>query len=193
MIRNLKLQHADGHFLRSCTCVDSQRPLERLADVGFQNIADLDVVVAGDLDAAFEAGFDFLDIVLEPLERFEGKILGDDDAVADEANFAAALNVAVGDETAGDVADAWRPCTPCGFRRGRELFADFRFQESRERLFQIVENFVDDAVEADFDAALLGHLAGGFVGDNVESDDDGVGRIGQFDVAFVDAADGACG
>ena len=76
-----------------------------LTNIGFQAIPDFDVVVAGDLQAAFQAGFDFLHVILHALERLEREVFDDHHPVADEANLAAALDVAVGDEAPGDVAD----------------------------------------------------------------------------------------
>src|SRR5689334_6328534 len=46
-----------------------QGPLERLPHVGLEGVADLDVVVVGELDAALQAGLDLADVVLEALER----------------------------------------------------------------------------------------------------------------------------
>src|SRR3954468_22133385 len=82
-----------------------QRPLELLPHVRLEDVADLDVVVVGELDAALETRLDFLDVVLDPAERFDREVLGDDDAAAGEADLAAALHVAVGDEAAGNVAE----------------------------------------------------------------------------------------
>src|SRR5258706_3834301 len=82
-----------------------QRSLERLADVRLEHVEFLDIVVTGELDAAFQAGFDFLDVVLEALERLDREILGDDRPIADETDLAAALDVAIGAEAACDVAD----------------------------------------------------------------------------------------
>ena len=71
-----------------------------------------------------------------------------------------------------------------------QLLADFRLEHARERLLQVVEDLVNDAVGADFDVPLLGHRPRRFVGDDVEADDDGIGCIRQLDVALGDAADG---
>src|SRR3954470_938303 len=83
-----------------------QRPLDRLPDVRLEHVADLDVVVVGQLDAALEAGLDLADVLLHAAEGLDGEVLGDDRAAAGEADLAAALDVAVGDEAAGDVAEA---------------------------------------------------------------------------------------
>src|SRR5438105_8581892 len=80
--------------------------LDRLPDVRLEHVADLDVVVVGQLDAALEAGLDLADVLLHAAQRLDREVLGDDRAAAGEADLAAALDVAVGDEAAGDVAEA---------------------------------------------------------------------------------------
>src|SRR5688500_944010 len=83
-----------------------QRSLDRLPDVRLEDVADLDVVVVGELDAALEAGLHLADVLLHAAERLDRQVLRDDRAAAGEADLAAALDVAVGDEAAGDVAEA---------------------------------------------------------------------------------------
>src|SRR3712207_4256562 len=73
-----------------------QRPLELFPEVGFENVADLDVVVVRELDAPLQARLDLLDVVLDAPQGLDGEVLGDDDAAAGEADLAAALHVAVG-------------------------------------------------------------------------------------------------
>src|SRR5215211_2490532 len=83
-----------------------QRPLNRLPDVRLHHVAHLDVVVVGELDAALEAGLDLAHVLLDAAERLDRQVFGDDRAAAGEADLAAALDVPVGDEAAGDVAEA---------------------------------------------------------------------------------------
>src|SRR5688572_4807201 len=151
-----------------------QRALERLADVRFVPVTHLHVVVVRQLDAALEPGLHFLHVVLHAAERFDREILGDDLAVANEADLAAALDVPVGDEAAGDVAELGHLEHLPHFHMAVQLLADFRLEQAGERLLQVVEDLVDDAVQPDLDAPLLGHRAGGFVGNHVEPDDDRV-------------------
>src|SRR5262245_7966942 len=78
--------------------------------VGLDDVADLDVVVAGDLHAALEAFAHLADVLLEPLEGLQagGAIRGrvDHDALANHAHLGVALDVALRDVAAGDGADA---------------------------------------------------------------------------------------
>src|SRR3954451_1750742 len=82
-----------------------QRSLNRLPNIRLQPVADFDVVVVGDLDAALEARLDLLGVFLHAAERFDREVLGNHLALADQPQLAAALNVPVGDEAAGDVAE----------------------------------------------------------------------------------------
>src|SRR6185503_18102549 len=43
--------------------------------IGLDHVIDLDVIEVGDLDAAFEALADLLDVVLEPLQRLERSLV----------------------------------------------------------------------------------------------------------------------
>src|SRR5438128_1511579 len=69
----------------------SQRALHLLDAVGLDDVADLEVVVAGDLEAAFEAFAHLARIFLETLERIETDRAVhrrvDDHAFADDADL----------------------------------------------------------------------------------------------------------
>src|SRR4051812_17539633 len=77
-----------------------QRPLHLLDAVSLDDVADLDVVVAGDLDTALEALADLLHVLLEALERVQAdrpvhrRI--DDHAAADDAHLGRTLDDALG-------------------------------------------------------------------------------------------------
>src|SRR5207249_520840 len=75
----------------------------------FDDVADLDIVVAGDLHAALDVLADLGSVFLVALERFEtgGAVGGriDDDAVADDPHLGIALDRPLGHKAAGDGAD----------------------------------------------------------------------------------------
>src|SRR5690349_6160871 len=81
-----------------------QRPGDLLDAEAFNDVAGPDVFVVLESHAAFLAGWDFLDLVLEALERFELAFM-DDDVVAQQAHAGAALDDAFGDLAARDLAD----------------------------------------------------------------------------------------
>src|SRR6185503_5876632 len=101
-----------------------------LAHVRLETVADLDVVVAGQLDAALEAALDFLGVFLDAAQRLNRQVFGNDLAVANETNLAAALDVAVGDHAAGDVADARHLEDLPDLDVPVQLLADFRLEHS---------------------------------------------------------------
>ena len=73
---------AEGNNLVIAYC-DWQVPVDKLK-AAFKNVADLDVVVVLDRDAALVAGSDLLDVVLEATERVDLALV-DHDAVAHDA------------------------------------------------------------------------------------------------------------
>src|SRR5688572_16812627 len=72
----------------------------------FDDVADLQVAVVAQADAAFEARLDLADIVLEPAQRADLAFVHDD-VVAQQAGvgLAGTGDTAVGDHAAGDRAD----------------------------------------------------------------------------------------
>src|SRR5689334_20401698 len=66
----------------SCAGGQAGPPLQRafvdLLHIGFEAVLFLDVVVACELDAAFEAGLDLANVFLHAAQGFDGEILGDD-------------------------------------------------------------------------------------------------------------------
>ena len=59
------------------------------------------------------------------------------------------------------------------------------------RLLHLVDDVVDDRVQADIDLVALGHVRRVAIGPDVEADDDGVRRGREQHVRFVDRADAA--
>src|SRR5258708_33104247 len=85
-----------------------KRSLHMFNPVRFDDVADLDVVVAGDFHAAVVAFANFAHVLLEALERIErGDSFGrreDHGPLADDANLRRTLDGALRDVTAGDSA-----------------------------------------------------------------------------------------
>ena len=75
-----------------------------LGHEGLDDVADLDVLVAGDADAALEAALDLGGVVLEAAERADLPLV-DHAVVAEEAGVGAARDDPVDDHAAGDDAD----------------------------------------------------------------------------------------
>src|SRR5256885_12515674 len=82
----------------------SKRALDLFHPIALDDIAGAHVLVVLEGHAAFLADLHFLDLVLEALERRELALVHHH-VVADEADAGAALDAAVGDAAAGDLAD----------------------------------------------------------------------------------------
>ena len=76
----------------------------------------------------------------------------DHHVVADQAHVRAALDLAVGDAAAGDLADLGHQEDLQDLRIAEHGLAPFRREQARHRLFHIVHEIVDDVVVADFGA-----------------------------------------
>src|SRR3984893_2809722 len=81
----------------------SQRALDLLHAIAFDDITNPHVLVILERHAAFLPGLHFLDLVLEALQGRELAFMHHD-IVADEPHMGAALNRAVGDPAARDLA-----------------------------------------------------------------------------------------
>ena len=120
----------------------------------------MDVVETLQRAAAFEAGHDFLGVVLAPLEGCEGAGV-DHDTVADEADLGLGDELAFLDLAAGDGADLGDLEGLLDLGGGGDLFLLLRLEETLDTFLDLVDTVVDDGVEADFDALLLRGTAPG--------------------------------
>src|SRR5690554_367224 len=167
-----------------------QRALDALDAETFDDIADAHVLVLLEGHAAFLTGRHFLDLVLEALERRELALV-DHHVVADQAHAGTALDQALGDPAAGDLADLGDVEDLEDLGVADEGLAALRLQQPRHRRLHVIHEVVDDVVVADLDAIATGEVLRLLVGADVEADDDGVRCCRQGDVGFSDAADAA--
>src|SRR5882757_3997946 len=151
-------------------------------------IVFLNVAVVLHTDAALRPGANLVDIVLEALERFQGA-LENDDVVAQHANRKVPADIAVDDHATGDRAELARAEHASNGCQSDNRFLDLRREHPCEHCPDIVDRFVDDAVVAHIDAVLLDRDPGGRIPTHVERDDPRLGRGGQGDVGFGQAAD----
>lgn len=126
--------------------------------VGFDGVAFLDVVASLEGDTALEVGGDFLDVVFETLEG--GDVAGEDHhAVADEAGFVGTGDFTVDDIGTGDVADLGDVEDLAHFDHRGDFFLDDGLEHAFHGFLDFLDGVVDDGVEADVDAFLLGEFA----------------------------------
>ena len=112
-----------------------------------------------------------------------------DHVVANEPHIGAALDGAVGDAAAGDLADLRDIEDFEDLGVAEHSLAPLGREQARHRLFHVVHEIVDDVVIADFDAGLFGGGTRFLVSAHIEADDRGTGGFGERDVGFGDAAD----
>ena len=95
----------------------------------------------------------------------------DHNVIADQPHVGAALDGAIGNFAAGDVADLGNLEDLQDLRIAQHGLAQCRRQQAGHRLFYIIDEIVDDVVVADFDAGALSGLTRFLVGTYVEGND----------------------
>src|SRR5688500_3891386 len=156
----------------------------------FDDVADLDVVVVLQADAALETVLDLADVILEAAQRADLAFV-DDDVVAQQTGlrFAGARDAALGDHAAGNRADLRHLEDLAHFGGAEAHFLEGRIEHAGHRLLHLFGHVVDDRVQPDVDLLPFRHVLRVAVGSYVEADDDGVRRRRQQHVRFVDGAD----
>src|SRR5690606_11393362 len=158
--------------------------------IAFEVVADFDVVESFDGDPALVSILDLSNIVLEALERADLAVI-DDHAVANDPEPVISPYA-----TFDDIASCHGACA-----RYFEYLADLgradrhllllRRQEAFQRIAHVFDGVIDDGIRPDVDLLALGQLACADGRSNLESDDDGIGRRSEHDVAFGDGANTA--
>src|SRR5262249_21647419 len=154
---------------------------------GLDDVADLDVLVAVEPDAALEALLDLRDVVLEAAQRPDLPLV-DHAVVAEQPQLRAARDRAFRDVAARDDAELrhLERVADLGAPAG-DLFQR-RLEQAFHRGFDLVGDVVDDRVQAHLDAGFLGLGLRLLLGPDVETDDDGPRRRGEQHVVCVDRA-----
>src|SRR3954453_8379921 len=158
---------------------------------GLDDVLDLDVVERPQADTALVALADLGDVVLEPAQRIDGQVVGDDDAVADQPGLRVTDDRAATDDRTRDVADARHPEDLADLRRAELDLLVLRLEHALEGRLDLLDRLVDDRVVPDVDALAVGELGGLTLGPDVEAQDDDVVSQRQVDVALGDRADAA--
>src|SRR3954453_12423107 len=158
---------------------------------GLDDVLDLDVVERPQADTALVALADLGDVVLEPAQRIDGQVVGDDDAVADQPGLRVTDDRAATDDRTRDVADARHPEDLADLRRAELDLLVLRLEHALEGRLDLLDRLVDDRVVPDVDALAVGELGGLPLGPDVEAQDDDVVGQRQVDVALGDRADAA--
>src|SRR5262249_3396782 len=146
-----------GGELSAGSCQLRQRPRDLLDLERLDDVADLDVLVPVETDAALETLLDLGDVVLEPPERSDLALV-DHAVVAQETQLGGARDRALGDVAPGDDAELGNLEGVAHFGAAPGHFLERRVEQALHRLLDLVRHVVDDGVEADVDADLLGLL-----------------------------------
>src|SRR5690606_6057949 len=132
----------------------------------FDLVAGLDVIVILHTDAALGTAAHFGHVVLEAPQGFQHALV-DHHVVAQHTDRLALVHGALGDDTAGDLAELGRAEHIANLGDTDDLLADFRGQHAGQGRLDVIEQVVDHAVIADIDPFLFRQLAGGGLGADV--------------------------
>src|SRR5258708_38734168 len=126
-----------------------------LGDESFQNIELIDIVEAGQRDAALEAVLHFAGIVLETLQSAD--LAGVNHfALANHANLGGARNPAIGNVATGDRADLGDAEDLANLGPALVDFLEHRRQQTGHGALHLVHHVVNDGMNANVDLLALG-------------------------------------
>src|SRR5215471_8304187 len=138
-------------------------------DVGFDDVADLDVLEPLEADAAFKALLYFRDVVFEAAQGVDFALV-DDHAVADYAR-GGSLQRAILHIAPGNLADARNSKHLANFGPASGHLTFSRFEQAKHRVFDLFLDLVNDRVEPNVDALDFGDLSRAQFRSDVEPDD----------------------
>src|SRR5690606_17249783 len=109
--------------------------------VALDLVADADIVVVPDADAALGAGLHFVDVVLEAPQRLQ-LALEDHHVVAQHPDRVAPAHHALGDQAAGDLADLGRAEHVANFGQADDALLHFWLKHSADRALEHFDRVV---------------------------------------------------
>src|SRR5579884_2070287 len=170
-------------LLRSCWRPTTQQFAGDLLHAeGFDHVADFDVAVARDADAAFHAVAYFANVILEAAQG-ANTAFEDLYVVAQQADFGVAFDGAILDVTPGDGSHFGNTEGFANLGASKIGLLEHRFEQAGHGLANFVLQLVDDRVQANFHVLLLSQLLRLALRTNVEANDDRVRSRGQKHVA----------
>src|SRR3546814_18790064 len=108
---------------------------------------------------------------------------------SDLADRQIALDLALDDQTAGDIANHRTAEYIAHLRNADDLFARLGAEQARNGAGHVVDDLVDDRVVADVDTGILDTLARSAIGADVEADDDRLRCDRQLYIRIVEATE----
>src|SRR6266496_3647106 len=138
--------------------------------IGFDLVADLDVVEVLKTDTAFEAFAYFGCVILESAQRSDVAFPGDD-AIANQTRARLAADNAVDDHGAGHRTNLGHFEDFAYFRLAENLFLLYLLEHSNHRGFNFFLDLINDRMQANVDAFLFSQITRPRFRANVEADD----------------------
>src|SRR6185503_11617600 len=138
--------------------------------IGFNLVANLDVVKVLEADSAFKALANFGNVILEAPQG-DDIALPTDYAVANQTGAGIAANVAVDHHRPGHSADTRNLEHFANICLADDLFTLDRLQHAYHRRAYFFFDLVNDRMETNIDGFLLGEVSGARFWSNVESND----------------------
>src|SRR5690606_22603709 len=135
----------------------------------FDEIPDLDVVVIFERHTAFHTGANLSHLILEAFKGRERAFVNDD-VIAQQTYLRAALDVAFGDQTAGNLADLLDIEDFANFRIAEKVLAERRRQHARKHRPHVIDDVIDHRVILDIDALKGCLITRLLVGAGIERD-----------------------
>src|SRR5205085_1764088 len=145
---------------------------DRFELVALDDVANVILTEIAELDAALQAGADFFHVVLKTAERRKSAVVNGL-ALSNYACAPGARDSTVGDQATGD--DSFAQLEDLfHFGVTKDRFAEFRVEQSRHSVFDLVDQFVNDAVKLDLNAFAFRRGDRHVFDLNIESDDNRV-------------------
>src|SRR5690606_23805180 len=132
------------------------------------------IVVVLHADTALHAVAHFADVILKAAQGFQLAFV-DDHVFTQYTDRTVAVHGAFDDHTAGHRAELGRAEHVTHFRHTQDLLADVAAEHTGQRLLDVFDDLVDDAVVTQVQTFVLDDLARRRVGPDVEAEDHGVG------------------
>src|SRR5581483_3206105 len=148
---------------------------------GFDHVTLLEVLELRDLDAALVPLGNLANVVFEAAQRLDFAV-EDDGRIADDACLGVTRDLAAGDVAAHDRPDFRDLEYLAHLGTAERDLAHHRRQHAAHGFLEVFFDLVDDLVEAQINAFVLGETPRRFVGANVEADEHGVRRAREVDV-----------
>src|SRR3954464_13216514 len=127
---------------------------------GLDDVLDLDVVERPQADTALVTLADLGHVVLEPAQRLDREVVGDEDAVTDDAGLRVPVDRAGPDDGTAGVPDARHAEDLAALRRAEPDLLELRLEHALEGRLDLLDRRVQHRVVPDADTLAVAQLRG---------------------------------